>query len=196
MSFGSFIYSQLFVTPPYPKANLAGQTFIVTGANVGLGHEAARHVTRMGAEKVIIAVRSLEKGDAAKKSIEESTGRTGVVDVWQLDLASYESVKAFAKRAQSLKRLDTIIENAGIATQEFRTAEDCESTITTNVISTYLLALMVLPKLRETAQKFNVTPYLTIVSSEVHGWTSFPERNEPDIFQALGDKEKARMAER
>ena len=150
----------------------------------------------MGAEKVIIAVRSLEKGDAAKKSIEESTGRTGVVDVWQLDLASYESVKAFAKRAQSLKRLDTIIENAGIATQEFRTAEDCESTITTNVISTYLLALMVLPKLRETAQKFNVTPYLTIVSSEVHGWTSFPERNEPDIFQALGDKEKARMAER
>ena len=61
-------------------------------------------------------MRNLEKGEAAKKSIEESTRRTGVVQVWQLDLASYESVKDCAKRAQGLERLDVLVENAGIVT--------------------------------------------------------------------------------
>ena len=191
-----FLYDQLFTAPHYPKHSVQDQTIIVTGSNVGLGLEAARHLVRMGAETVILAVRSIEKGEAAKKSIESSENRRGVVQVWQLDLSSYASVKEFGKRAEGLKRLDAIIENAGIAATTFRRMEDNEATITTNVISTYLLALMILPKLRETAQKYNVTPHLTIVSSEVHFFTDFPERNEQDIFQALGDKEKARMWDR
>ena len=47
-----------------------------------------------------------------------------------------------------------------------------ESTITVNVVSTFLLALLVLPKLQETARLFNVIPTLTIVSSDVHYFTS------------------------
>jgi len=57
----------------------------------------------------------VEKGEAAKHDIERSTGRTGVVEVWKLDLQDYDSVKAFAKRAEGLKRLDIVIENAGIS---------------------------------------------------------------------------------
>lgn len=49
--------------------------------------------------------------------------------------------------------------------------EGNESTITVNVVSTFLLALLILPKLQETAQQFNITPNLTIVSSEVHFFT-------------------------
>ena len=120
-----------FTTLPYPETKHTGQTVIVTGANVGLGLEAARHLTRLNAEKVILAVRSLDKGEAAKKSIEETTGRKGVVEVWQLDLSSYESVKQFIKRAEGLKRLDAIVENAGIATETYRLTEGNESTITT-----------------------------------------------------------------
>ena len=55
---------------------------------------------------------------------------------------------------------------------------------------------MILPKLRETATRYNVTPRLVIVSSEVHHWTNLPERNSPDIFKALNDKETADMAQR
>ncbi len=102
---------------------------IVTGANVGLGLEAARHLTRLDAAKVILACRSIEKAEAAKKSIEETTQRRGVVEVWQVDLSSYESVKQFARRVEGLERLDAIIESAAIATQKYSVFEGNESTL-------------------------------------------------------------------
>lgn len=191
-----FFYSQLFVSLPHPQGDFSGKTVIVTGSNVGLGLEAARHFTRQKAERVILAVRNLDKGDSARRSIEETTGRNGVVEVWQLDLSSYESVKQFVRRAEGLKRLDVVVENAGIATDKYAVAEDNESTVTVNVVSTCLMAVMMLPKLRETATKFNVTPHLVIVSSEVHFFTSFPERTSPNIFETLNDKETANMTDR
>jgi NAD(P)-dependent dehydrogenase (short-subunit alcohol dehydrogenase family) len=195
----SFLYSQLFVTPPKPTARVDGKTVIVTGSNVGLGKEAARHFASLGASTLIIAVRSLEKGNAAKADIESTTKISkDVIQVWQLDLSSYESVKEFAKRVEGLPRVDIVVENAAIATEEWRTAEDNEATITVNVVSTFLLALLILPKLKQTASKFNVCPMLTIVSSEVHGWATFKERDAPEgkIFEQLNDKSKANMGDR
>ncbi|MCJ1224782.1 hypothetical protein MMC12_001427 [Toensbergia leucococca] len=192
----TFLYEQIFVLPPVPQAKFTGQTIIVTGSNVGLGLEAARHFTSLDAERVILAVRTVEKGEAAKKSIEESTNRKDVVEVWQLDLSSFESVKQFVQKAKGLRRLDAVVENAGICTAEYRTVEGNESTITTNVISTFLLGIMILPKLRESATKYNIIPHLTFVSSEVHGFTSFPEKSNPNIFEALNSKESAKMGDR
>ncbi|KAL8921656.1 MAG: hypothetical protein Q9208_005585 [Pyrenodesmia sp. 3 TL-2023] len=140
-----------------------------------------------------MAVRTVEKGEAAKKAIEESEKREGVLEVWHLDLQSYESVKQFAKKVQGLPRLDIMLENAGIATTVFRRAEEDESTITVNVVSTFLLALLVLPKLRETSTKFNTTPHLTIVSSGIHSSTSLPEKSSPNIFEKLNDEATADM---
>ncbi|KAF2089161.1 NAD(P)-binding protein [Saccharata proteae CBS 121410] len=192
-----FIYRQLFVTPPEPKEDYTGQTVIVTGANVGLGLETARTITRLGAAKVIITSRSSEKGEAAKEDIEKTTGRTGIVDVWSLDLCSYDSVKAFAARAATLPRLDAVIENAGVAFHHWEWAEDAEITIKTNVISTFLLAFLLLPTLKRSANTHNTLGHLTIVSSEVHFFTSFPERKTSgSIFAHLADKDKARMMDR
>lgn len=128
-----FFYSQFFITPPAPTTDLTGRIAIITGANTGLGKEAATHYVRLNAEKVIIACRSTEKGEAAKRDIEKATGRTGVLEVWQLDLSSYESVKQFAQRAKTLKRIDSLLENAGISTEEFKLMEGNESTVTVNV---------------------------------------------------------------
>lgn len=193
----NFIYSQLFVSLPYPSHDFSGQTVIVTGANVGLGLEAARHFTRLNAAKVILGVRNVENGNEAKKSIEASTKRTGAVEVWQLDLSSYESVKQFVERAQGLSRLDVVLENAGLAGNlQFATPEGTEATITVNVISTFLLGLMILPKLRETATKFNVEPHLVIVSSEVHAFPKFEERHHAGFLARLSDKDSAKMQER
>lgn len=194
--FLTFMKNQLFVTPPYPTKDFSGQTVIVTGSNVGLGLEAARHFTRLNAAKVILGVRDIDKGEQARRSIEESTKRLNVVDVWQLDLSSYDSVEKFATKAQGLDRLDAVVENAGIATDKYRVFEDNESTITVNVISTFLLALLILPKLQETATKFHVQPHLVIVSSEVHGFTSMPEKSNANIFESLNKKETARMNDR
>jgi NAD(P)-dependent dehydrogenase (short-subunit alcohol dehydrogenase family) len=198
----NFVWGQLITRLPYPETSFENQVIIVTGSNVGLGFEAARHFTRLNAAKVILAVRNVEKGNEAKKAIEDSTGRTGnVVEVWPLDLSSYDSVKAFATKASTLPRLDILLENAGIATNKYELFEDHESTITVNVISTYLLALLLLPKLRETGQNFNNTPrppYLSIVSSEVHFLTSFPEKSAPpgSLLSTLDDKSSANMIDR
>ena len=184
-----------------PHGSFEGKTIIVTGSNVGLGYEAAKHFARLGAAKLILAVRSVEKGEKARKQIEAETDlRQGIVETWQLDLGSYDSVKKFAARAsQELDRVDVLCENAGIAAATYRQFEGEESTITTNVISTFLLAFLMLPKLKETASRFSTRPVLTIVSSEVHHWSAFKEPRqaaEGQIFEDLSDPKKANMGDR
>ncbi|KAF3482433.1 NAD(P)-binding protein [Arthroderma uncinatum] len=193
-----FYYSQFFVQPAYPTQSFAGQTVIVTGANVGLGLEASRHLVRLQAEKVILAVRNVAAGEEAKRDVELSTGRIGVCEVWELDLASYASVQAFAYKATQLPRLDVVIANAAIATATFSIAEGHERTITVNVISTILLTLLLLPKLRETAEKHPQAnrPRISVVVSETHAWTPFPEYKAENIFEKLDDPTAADMTDR
>lgn len=191
------LYNQFFETPAYPIATFTGQTVIVTGSNVGLGLEAARHFARLDAAKVIIAVRNVAAGGEAKQDIEESTGRSDVCEVWELDLASFESVKTFAARASNLPRLDVVVENAGIATNIYTKSEGHERTITVNVISTFLLALLLLPKLQETAKEIpSSTPHLSIVSSEVHSWYNLKEWKADRVFDTLSDEKTANMSQR
>jgi NAD(P)-dependent dehydrogenase (short-subunit alcohol dehydrogenase family) len=187
----SFLYSQLFASLPTPTYDYNGKTVIVTGSNVGLGKEAARHFTRLGASTVVLAVRSLEKGEAAKRDIESSTRKQNVVKVMQLDMSSYESVLDFAAKAsKQLDRIDVALLNAGVARGEWEMAEGDESTITVNVIATFLLAFALLPKLKDTAARFNIRPNLTITASEVHAWAAFEERKASDgkIFETLSTK--------
>lgn len=185
--FTNFLYSQLLVTLPYPTKDFTGQTIIITGANTGPGFEAAKHFIRLHASKVILAVRSLEKGRLAKESILTTYPNTPetAIEVWALDLSSYNSVKAFGEKVQGMKRFDAVLENAGIGTGIWKEVEGNESTITVNVISTELLAFLVLPKLRETAVKYNVHPRLSIVASDLHFVVKFQERKEADIFRKL-----------
>ena len=184
------LYSQFFVSPPEPTQTYTGQTVVITGSNTGLGLEAARWFVKLDAKAVILAVRSLAKGEAAKEDIEASTNRKGVVEVWELDLASYASVKANAARLSKLERIDILIENAAIVTFNFKRTEENESTITTNVVSPLLHGLLILPKLRETAEKFKSTPKLVFTSSFTHAMTKFPVQKEEHMFETLADDSK------
>ncbi len=188
------ISTQLFHRPEYPTANFSGKTVIVTGSNVGLGKEAVKHFVRLRAEKVIMAVRSIAKGEAAKAEIEVESGCTGVIEVWELDLSYYASVKAFAKRAASLDCLNAAILNAAIATQKYETLEDNESSITVNAISTVLLGLLLLPTLRSSAKKWGFEPTLTFVGSG--SYTKFPERKTANSIETLNNRETADMSAR
>jgi len=197
--FTSFLYSQFLVTPPYPATSFLSQTIIITGSNTGLGLGAAHHFLRLQASKIILAVRSLNKGAAAKASLASAFPALNVdeiVEVWQLDLSSFESVKEFAEKVKKLERLDVLLENAGIGTSKFEMSEGYESTIKVNVLSTELLALLLLPKMRETASKFNVVPRLSIVTSDLLFLVKFPESGESDIFEKLNGEKKFAMMER
>ncbi|KAL3461425.1 hypothetical protein BJX64DRAFT_261080 [Aspergillus heterothallicus] len=204
MGFPSFVYNQLLVHPQLPPYTFADQTVIITGSNTGIGLETARHISRLGAGKVILAVRNLASGEAAKQSIESSTGRApdSCVEVWHLDLADTHSVLAFADRALTLPRLDAFIANAAVATKIFALAGESgyESSVTVNNISTFLLALIFLPKLRQTARDHPARfrpPHLTILTSQVHAWPQFPQWKDPrGTFVALSDEKTAKMDER
>ncbi|KAJ4293665.1 hypothetical protein N0V90_008949 [Kalmusia sp. IMI 367209] len=175
----TLLRSQWCFTPPYPTTPWTGKIVIVTGANIGLGREAARHFARLGAAKVIIAARNMKAAQVAKDSIEASTKcGPSVLECWPLDLCSYDSVKAFAARCMQLERVDCLLENAGVSKYRFYRVEGAldELQITTNVVSTFLLALLLLPKLKETARKYNTQPHLTVVTSELHHQTTIPER--------------------
>lgn len=192
-----FLYSQLFVTPTYPTTSCEGETVIVTGSNTGLGKEAARHFARLGASKVILAVRNTSAGDEAKKDIEQTTKcAADVIEVWKLDLGSYDSVKEFSERASKLKRIDVLLENAGVAGSKWYKSNGHERMIDVNVISTFYLAFLMLPKLKSCTRELNIKPRLTIVTSEVHGWTKFPEWKEQSVFGALDDEKTTTMGER
>ena len=145
--------------------NCIGHTYIVTGANTGLGFEAAKHLVALGSAKVIIAVRNTSLGEEAKAEIEKATGVSNVVEVWELDLASYASVKAFAQKTSQLDRIDALIENAGVAMAERDKAEGHLLAVTVNIISTFLLAVLLLPKLSECARKLGTQTHLSIVGS-------------------------------
>lgn len=199
MSFSilGWIYSQLIFTPPKPTTSFKDKTIVVTGANRGLGLEASRHFVRLGASKVILGVRSTSKGQKAKADIEKTEQcPPSTIEVWHLDMASYDSVKDFAQRLDTLPRIDVFVASTSILSSTFELVEGHENHVTINVISTFLLTLLALPKLKETALKFNTRPCVVIIASEVHNWAKFREQDSPNIFNALDDKEKADIAGR
>ncbi|KAL2268640.1 hypothetical protein VTJ83DRAFT_3486 [Remersonia thermophila] len=182
-----FLKSQ-FRSIPLPTTSYAGRTVIVTGATGGLGLEAARHFTRLGAARLILACRSSERGEAARAEVHKShPDSSTVIEVWPLDLASFESVRAFCRRAEKeLDRLDVLLANAGmLAISEPKLAEGYEMQITVNVISNALLILILLPLLKRTAATHNVEPVVTVVSSIAHMQTTFAQQSAPHIFSAF-----------
>lgn len=163
-----FLKSQLLTSVPVPNSNFSNQTVIVTGSNTGLGLEAARLITRLGAAKVILAVRTISKGEAAAADIIRSCNvPKATVEVWKLDMSDYDTIKAFAKRTESLERLDAAILNAGILTYKFAKHNDIESHIAVNVVGSMLLATLLLPKMRQSAHFTGQRGRLTIVGSDL-----------------------------
>ncbi|KAJ3198666.1 hypothetical protein HDU82_001143 [Entophlyctis luteolus] len=153
--------------------------------------EAARHIARLHASRIILAVRSIDKGEAAKRDIMKTASRNeDALLVWQLDLDSADSIKAFALRAdRELDRLDAVLANASILAAKFdRNSNGFERTISTNVIGTFLLSLLLLPKLARTSTITGRPSRLSIVCSEVHAWTDLPQKSAPSILDALNDE--------
>ncbi|KKK19192.1 short-chain dehydrogenase/reductase family protein [Aspergillus rambellii] len=156
-------------TPPTDPSGVsfAGQTVILTGATAGLGFEAAIKLLNLGVESLIIGSRNLQRGEATKQELEKRTNRLGVVQVWELEMNSFQSVKKFANRVNNeIKQLDIALLNAGLWNREYKVSpEGWEETLQVNTLSTSLLALLLLPKLRSSSCNSQPT-YLTVVSSQ------------------------------
>ncbi|KAK3905560.1 hypothetical protein C8A05DRAFT_41522 [Staphylotrichum tortipilum] len=189
-SIGDFIHAQFVLKIPPPTASFASKTVLVTGANGGLGQEIVKHVIRLGANKVIFACRSRSRGGTAKEQIEALLKcNPAIIEVWEVDLESPTSIKYFVDRVNtSLPRLDVVINNAGIHLRDFSIVYDTEYTLAINTIGTFLLSVQLIPKLRETARTFGVTPHMTMVGSALYDVAKYPENHGRDIFAWFRDK--------
>ena len=102
-------------------------------------------------------------------------------------------MKAFAAMVAGLPRIDAIVENASVALQKFSTAEDNETTMTVNVVSAFLLLLFILPKLRDPAERWGISPTMTIVGSNIHSCVTWRDSDNSNILARLSNKETAKM---
>jgi len=170
-------------------ADLTGKVVIVTGANVGLGYETAKHFASMDPAKLILACRNVQKGDAAVTEILKSTSCSSVA-CWQLDLSDPNSVKAFVTRfeREGGGTLDILVENAGVNNfMTFRRAgSGWEETIATNHLGTAQLAFRMLPFLLKAEN-----PRLVIVASDVHYLTmGVDEADTEGVLQKLNEENR------
>jgi NAD(P)-dependent dehydrogenase (short-subunit alcohol dehydrogenase family) len=118
----------------------SGRTFVVTGANSGLGASTARELAAHGAS-VILACRNVAKAEKVAASI------SGTTEVRPLDLSDLSSVRAFA---ETVGQIDVLVNNAGVMALPLgRTKDGFEMQIGTNHLGHFALTGLMLPKIRD-----------------------------------------------
>ena len=157
--------------PNDPTVSFESKTVLVTGANTGLGFEAALKYATLGAAKLLLAVRSVSKGNAAKAKIVQRTGfKADAIYILQVDLGNFGSVQRFVTDLnKAVDYIDVVLLNAGLAAPRFKKSEEgWESAVQVNVLSTALMGLLLLPKLRATAEARQTLVHVTFVNSVAH----------------------------
>ncbi|CEJ87166.1 hypothetical protein VHEMI04325 [[Torrubiella] hemipterigena] len=160
-----------FTAQPVTDVDLSGKTALIVGANCGIVLEVARQFLGLG----------ITKTHRCHKA---------TIECWPVELASYESTFAFAKRAEELDRMDHIVLNAGMCATKFETNPTTghEVTVQINYLSTALLASLLLPIAKAKRAVQNGPSRITFTLSDVCAWTSFSERSNVPLLPALDVK--------
>lgn len=188
----NFLYRQLFVTPPPLSADvdLRGKTILITGGTTGLGFESCRQLVEHGVTRLILPVRSRQRGETAKQALSAVAAKnktTTRIDLYDMDQESYESVLAFVENLKNdgVGHLDVAILNAGIQSFHHKTAPNgTEQCLQVNYLSAALLALALLALLRA-GDESERPGRLSIVGSETHYWAPLKERSAKSILTAI-----------
>lgn len=143
--------------------SMEGKTCVITGASSGIGKVSAEQLASMGA-RVVMVCRSQGRGERAKAEVEARSGR-GSVELMLADLASLDSVRAFARKfEESHGSLHVLLNNAGVVRlRRSLTTDGFETTFQVNYLSPFLLTNLLLPLLKTSAPSRIVN-----VSSAVH----------------------------
>jgi retinol dehydrogenase-12 len=130
--------------------DLQGRTYLVTGANSGIGRATALGLVRRGG-RVHLACRSLDKAAAVLEEAQAVDG-PGSAAALELDLASLESVRRAAQAFLATgEPLHVLVNNAGVAGQRGQTADGFELAFGVNHLGHFLLATLLLDRLRDNA---------------------------------------------
>jgi NAD(P)-dependent dehydrogenase (short-subunit alcohol dehydrogenase family) len=131
--------------------DLHGKNIVITGANSGIGREAAVALAGMGAH-VVITARDARKGEAARKEIIDRSANKDA-EVVALDLASVASIRACATDLlDRFDHLDVLVNNAGGTLSRRRVTDDgFEMTFGVNHLGHFLLTNLLLERIEKSA---------------------------------------------
>jgi dehydrogenase/reductase SDR family protein 13 len=145
-----------------PSGELQGKTFLITGANTGIGKETARGLASRGA-RLFMAGRSEEKTRPVMEEIASQTGNDQL-EFLPLDLGELDSVRACAQAFLDRDEpLHGLINNAGLAGQQGMTPSGFELAFGTNHVGPFLFTNLLLERIRASAPA-----RIVIVASEGH----------------------------
>jgi retinol dehydrogenase-12 len=132
-------------------ANMTGRTCLITGATSGIGRAAAMALAGMGASLVLVG-RNRERGEAVVAEIERATGNPDVA-LLLADLSSQAAVRQLAREFLAAGRpLHVLLNNAGVVNLRRETSVDgIEATFAVNHLAYFLLTLLLIPRLKESA---------------------------------------------
>ncbi|KAI1165480.1 hypothetical protein F5B18DRAFT_171152 [Nemania serpens] len=171
----SQIYTKWFPIPLPPPNSFKGQAAIVTGGTGGLGLAAAVHLVNLGADEVIITSRDPTRSKQALATLEtETRGRSkGVVRVVELNMNRYDSVVGLVEEVKKIRPgkggVDFVLLNAGCVGIEYNAVDEgWDQNIQVNVLSTTLLAILLLPWLKAERANRSSPAHISIVGSGTH----------------------------
>lgn len=145
---------------------LRGKTFLITGANSGIGLETAKAIVKRKG-RVIFACRDIAKAKEAIAKIRNEQPNGGEMIPMQLDLASFESIENFVEVVKAgFNRIDVLVNNAGVAVpleEDLKTKEGFEIHFGVNHLGHFYLTNLLLDHLRRAAPS-----RIVIVSSTLH----------------------------
>ncbi len=138
-------------------------TMIITGANSGIGLEAAVGLASKGA-RVVMACRNADKGTAARDIVMQRSGSQRV-ELMALDLGSFASIRGFAKEAlDRFDHIDVLLNNAGaVARHRVETSDGFEQTFGVNHLGHFLLTTLLLDRIKATPDA-----RIVVVASDAH----------------------------
>jgi NAD(P)-dependent dehydrogenase (short-subunit alcohol dehydrogenase family) len=169
-----------------------GRIAVITGANSGLGLEASRELARKGAT-VVMAVRNMEKGQAAADGIKAEIPAADL-ELRELDLGSLGSVRAFAATVREQHdHIDILLNNAGLmATPAGQTADGFETQVGTNHLGHFVLTEELMPLL-QAAKAARVVTMTSVARAQGRPLTEDKTRLDGEYkpWQAYGDSKLA-----
>ncbi|KAI9528982.1 Dehydrogenase/reductase SDR member 12 [Dissostichus eleginoides] len=131
------------------EASLAGRSFMITGANSGIGKATAMNIAKKGGT-IHMVCRNKDKAEEARAEIVKETGNKEVF-VHILDLSETKKVWEFAEGfKRKYKTLNVLINNAGaILSEREENTEGLEKSFATNVLGVYILTKSLIPLLEK-----------------------------------------------
>src|SRR6056297_415047 len=141
---------------PHRLGDQTGKTFVISGANSGIGFKASRRLVQAGAH-VIMLCRNLDKAGAAARKLREVAAEPAKVTVISMDLSSLNSVRDAAKTVlQEAPRIDALINNAGIMFPPKRetTRDGFELQFGVNHLGHFLLTGLLKDRVLESSGRF------------------------------------------